>query len=209
MFSIFGRSGLYSINSLRMYFITWNILVNFYLPHWEKYNTGVLFLPWGYDLSMWFTIIVFLITGVTIYFLKVVNYKFYYFLLLNKLHVFFLFQFFGHEIWQFMIPGGITASVMFEFVLYVSSLGSNLPVILYNIYLSYKNKTGYMRSFTEAVRPLVPVVIFLILTSIWACKTSFLLDRDPRALYFLTGTIFSNICVSNIFKCTEISLIRF
>lgn len=64
MFSIFGRSGKYSISALRMYFITWNILFNFHLPHWEKYNTGVLFLPWGYDLSMWFTIIMFFITGV-------------------------------------------------------------------------------------------------------------------------------------------------
>ncbi|KAI8432898.1 hypothetical protein MSG28_013819 [Choristoneura fumiferana] len=30
----------------------------FFIPaclHWEKYNTGVLFLPWGYDFSMWGT----------------------------------------------------------------------------------------------------------------------------------------------------------
>ena len=23
----------------------------FYFTHWEKYNTGILYLPWGYDLS--------------------------------------------------------------------------------------------------------------------------------------------------------------
>lgn len=36
-----------------MYYVMWNLLLNFYLSHWEKYNTGVLFLPWGYDFSMW------------------------------------------------------------------------------------------------------------------------------------------------------------
>lgn len=164
MFSIFGRSGEYSISSLRMYFILWNILVNFHLSHWEKYNTGVLFLPWGYDVSMWFSIIVFFISGV-----------------------------YGHEVWRFTI-GGISAGILFEITLYVSSMASNLPVILYNMYWSYKLRTGHMRSFTEAVRPLVPIVIFLILTSYWAFNSPYILDKDPRALYFLTGTIFSNIC---------------
>lgn len=51
MFSVFGRTD-HSVSPLRMYFILWNVFINFYLTHWEKYNTGVLFLPWGYDLSM-------------------------------------------------------------------------------------------------------------------------------------------------------------
>jgi phosphatidylserine synthase len=51
MYSVFGR-GLHSIPPLRMYFCLWNVFVNFYLSHWEKHNTGVLFLPWGYDASM-------------------------------------------------------------------------------------------------------------------------------------------------------------
>ena len=51
MYSVFGR-GTHSISTLRMYFCLWNIFINFYLSHWEKYNTGVLFLPWGYDASM-------------------------------------------------------------------------------------------------------------------------------------------------------------
>lgn len=55
MYSIFGR-GSHSISPLRMYYILWNIFINFYLSHFEKYNTGVLFLPWGYDCSMWVSI---------------------------------------------------------------------------------------------------------------------------------------------------------
>lgn len=51
MYSVFGRTD-HSVSPLRMYFILWNVFINFYLSHWEKYNTGVLFLPWGYDASM-------------------------------------------------------------------------------------------------------------------------------------------------------------
>lgn len=47
--SMFGRQ---DFSAYRMYFVVWNVFVNFYLTHWEKYNTGVLFLPWGYDFTM-------------------------------------------------------------------------------------------------------------------------------------------------------------
>ncbi|KAF2885223.1 hypothetical protein ILUMI_20942 [Ignelater luminosus] len=166
VYSIFGRGTKYSVDSLRMYFIIWNVLVNFHLSHWEKYNTGVLFLPWGYDITMWGTCITFLIAGI-----------------------------WGHEAWQFILPGGFTAGSLFEIVIYGSTVFSNLPVILWNVYVSYRDRTGYMRSLTEAIRPFIPVVIFFILCMIWIFRSpANILEADPRALYFLTGTIFSNIC---------------
>lgn len=51
LYSIFGRSPP-SIPPYRMFYICWHVFINFYLSHWEKYNTGVLFLPWSYDISM-------------------------------------------------------------------------------------------------------------------------------------------------------------
>lgn len=36
-----------------MHFITWNVFLNFFLTHFEKYNTGVMYLPWAYDFTMW------------------------------------------------------------------------------------------------------------------------------------------------------------
>lgn len=51
LFSIFGRSDPYGVNASRMYGFLWVILVSFIVSHWEKYNTGILFLPWSYDLS--------------------------------------------------------------------------------------------------------------------------------------------------------------
>ena len=50
MFSLFGKTDL---SPLRMFFVTLNIVFNFYVTHFEKYNTGVMFLPLGYDVLMW------------------------------------------------------------------------------------------------------------------------------------------------------------
>lgn len=50
MFSIFGSD---AISPIRMFFVVWNVFLNFFLTHFEKYNTGVLFLPWAYDFTMW------------------------------------------------------------------------------------------------------------------------------------------------------------
>lgn len=52
LYSIFGRDDPNTIQPLRMYIICIMVFVNFYLAHWEKYNTGVLYLPWSYDFSM-------------------------------------------------------------------------------------------------------------------------------------------------------------
>nr|CAD7428072.1 unnamed protein product [Timema monikensis] len=165
MYSVFGR-GPESISTLRFYFCLWNVFINFYLSHWEKYNTGQLFLPWGYDASMVATIVIFLVTFI-----------------------------YGDQVWSFTIPGNISAGHMFEIAFYISALVTNLPVVLWNIYMSYKNQTGKMRTFWEANRPLVPVLLFLILSTLWVtCSPVDIIELDPRFIYLTTGTIFSNIC---------------
>ncbi|XP_015117334.1 ethanolaminephosphotransferase 1 [Diachasma alloeum] len=164
MYSVFGRTE-HSVSPLRMYFILWNVFINFYLSHWEKYNTGVLFLPWGYDVSMVATILVFLLTS-----------------------------FAGHEVWKFDLPGGMTAGTVFEVLLYASALVSNLPVVLWNIYKSYRDKTGKNRTLVEALRPLVSLGVFFTITTFWVTHSrSDIIEMDPRIIFFASGTIFSNI----------------
>ncbi|KAG2458004.1 EPT1 Ethanolaminephosphotransferase, partial [Polypterus senegalus] len=50
-FSVFGLSAEREVTPFTLYYILCIILFTFMLSHWEKYNTGVLFLPWGYDIS--------------------------------------------------------------------------------------------------------------------------------------------------------------
>ncbi|ENN71378.1 hypothetical protein YQE_11925, partial [Dendroctonus ponderosae] len=165
MYSIFGRGARFSVPPFRMFFTFCNVLINFYLSHFEKYNTGVMFLPWGYDFTMCGMIIIFFITGIG-----------------------------GSDLWQYSLPGGITNGVLVELTLYISSMITNWPIVFYNIYKSYRDKTGYMRSFSEAIRPLIPLVLNYLIILWWIFESpSDIIERDPRALFFLLGTIFSNI----------------
>ena len=163
LYSAFGCSDL---TTFRMFFCLLNVFFNFYTSHWEKYNTGILFLPWGYDGAMIVVIFLFTITGV-----------------------------FGHELWYFSLWNGFTASHLFEFLFYFSALITNVPVVLWNIYLSYRNRTGRMRSFCEAVRPLFPVLLMMAITTVWVSYSpNNIVSADGRIVYLLTGTLFSNIC---------------
>ncbi|KAJ2949889.1 hypothetical protein O0L34_g11209 [Tuta absoluta] len=162
LYSIFGRDEL---SPLRYFFVIWNIFINFYLTHWEKYNTGVMFLPWGYDFTMIGSCILLLVTSVI-----------------------------GPQAWHTELPGGILPSFIFELVLYFSAMITSQTVILWNIYKSYRDGTGKMRPFSEAIRPLVPLFIFFALSTLWAVYSpSDVINRGPRLYYILTGTIFSNI----------------
>ncbi|KFM77851.1 Ethanolaminephosphotransferase 1, partial [Stegodyphus mimosarum] len=61
MYSVFG-CGEYSCSPLRVFFILWSVHLCFIFSHWEKYNTGVLYLPWGYDISQMVLLLTFLVT---------------------------------------------------------------------------------------------------------------------------------------------------
>lgn len=163
LYSIFGR-GESSIPPMRMFYVIWMVFFNFFISHWEKYNTGVLYLPWGYDLSMWGSTLMYFVTWAGSY-----------------------------KIWKHSLPFGITLGLVMECVLHISAL-SSVPMVVYNTYMSYKEKTGKMRSPMEAVRPLIPFVTHMILFLYWAhMSPGNIIETDPRALYLLSGTIFSNI----------------
>ncbi|ETN62384.1 phosphatidyltransferase [Anopheles darlingi] len=71
---------------------------------------------------------------------------------------------------------------------------SNLPMVVYNMYRSYKDRTGKMRTVKEAMRPLFTYGTFMFVCLLWVfVSPSDIMNRDPRAVYIMTGTIFSNI----------------
>ncbi|CAG0905271.1 unnamed protein product [Cyprideis torosa] len=104
LYSIFG---IQDYSATRLYFCLWNVLICFYLSHWEKYNTGLLYLPWSYDFSMLTCALVFLITGVL-----------------------------GHELWKVALPLiNISVGTLFETMLYLGSMGLTLPLSALHVYL--------------------------------------------------------------------------
>merc|ERR1712002_759800 len=79
------------------------------VSHWEKYNTGVLYLPWGYDFSMMGTFIMYLMTAVG-----------------------------GLGLWKIPLPvGGMTSAQILEPACYVANVGITLPTAIYNIRQGY------------------------------------------------------------------------
>lgn len=55
-----------------------------------------------------------------------------------------------------------------------------------------------MRSPSEAMRPMWPFLAFFVMFMFWSHNSpNNIIDKDPRMVFILTGTIFSNISVSN------------
>ncbi|XP_037959817.1 ethanolaminephosphotransferase 1 isoform X2 [Teleopsis dalmanni] len=161
MFSLFGSDDLPPI---RMFFVIWNVFLNFYLTHVEKYNTGVMFLPWGYDFTMWGVSSVLFFTSIV-----------------------------GPGVWRARFYS-LTMANVFEIILIGSGIVTSHPIIIKNIYLSYKNKTGKMRPFMEAARPLFAFLWLFVITMIWCLfSRNNIVNLEPRILFVLFGTLFSNI----------------
>lgn len=165
LYSVFGRSD-FSLPPRRLYFICWNVFFNFYITHVEKYNTGVLYLPWSYDLSMLGTVIIFGITS-----------------LMN------------HNYWKRLVYRRYTVGNILEVGFYLGTCILNMPVVLYNLYAAHANKKGRNLGFWEGFRPIVPLSLFLALSLLWLYYSpTNIIERDPRAFCLLSGNIFSNIC---------------
>lgn len=101
---------------------------------------------------------------------------------------------FGADAWKAPLSNnGLMCGHFLEAILYFGAI-SNMPMVFYNLYHSYKDKTGKMRSAKECIRPLVPLFLFLVVSVLWAhYSPNKIVETDPRAVYLLTGTIFSNI----------------
>lgn len=164
VYSFFGSSD-YSFGPHRMFFVLWSVFLTFYVTHWEKYNTGILYLPWSYDLSQLFL----LGCSLTTYWSS-------------------------YKVWKATFPLiGWPYSQVFELILYFS-IFATLPMPIYNVYTTCKSGKSKYTTFKEVIRPLVPFTLLFLVSVLWAyySKTD-VLARDPRVYYFTVGTIFSNI----------------
>jgi len=167
IYSVFGRNeDGFSISVPRMFALHWNVYFCFLVSHWEKYNTGLLNLPWGYDISMVSSFLLYLITAVG-----------------------------GQQMWSALLPGELPPGPVFEACTYIGNVGMSLPVALWNIRQSYVEGTGKNRSLVEAVRPLAATTAACLLSTAWvAASPHDILQQDPRIVFLLTGTVFANIC---------------
>lgn len=164
VFSVFGR-GEFSVSAFRLLGILISVQIVFIVSHWEKYNTGVLFLPWSYDLSQY---------GLALFYL--------------------LTWFVGYRYWKFYIYGSFTFAEAFEIGFYLSCFLS-LVASLWNVYGAYcVTKSGKQPSVYESVLPLFPSCALFGASLYWAARSPALIaDLDPRCFLWTMGVVFSNI----------------
>lgn len=104
IYSMFGRAD-HSYAPFRVLFIFWAVFVTFYLSHWEKYNTGILYLPWSYDSSQ-----------IALFVLYIVTYIY------------------TPKAWKHKLPIlNISTGQIFEIVTHGKSYIRNIAYVLYNI----------------------------------------------------------------------------
>nr|XP_014340992.1 PREDICTED: ethanolaminephosphotransferase 1 [Latimeria chalumnae] len=164
VYSIFGRLDT-GVGVFALYFILWVVLFSFILSHWEKYNTGVLFLPWGYDVSQVTISIVYIITAIV-----------------------------GVEAWYGPIAFNFSYRHLFTSMILGCAFCVTLPMSLYNVFKAYRNSTLKHSSFYESMLPFLSPVLLFILSSMWVLLSpTNIIEKQPRVFYFLVGTAFANI----------------
>ncbi|CAH2097799.1 unnamed protein product [Euphydryas editha] len=164
LISVYGRD-YYSLSEFRAYLILMSIVLNFYVSHWEKYNTGTLYLPWGYDFSMWVSVLLFLQAGI-----------------------------YGPAVYKVYVFGNVKFVEALEAAIHATGLFTTLPIAIYNVWMSYKNKTGNMYSTLESMRPIWSMLAMTVTTTVWAlCSPNNIIEKDPRVFFLAFGTVFSNI----------------
>ncbi|XP_043922550.1 ethanolaminephosphotransferase 1-like [Protopterus annectens] len=166
LFSIFDFSGeTATVSVYTQYTVLSLVLITFLLSHWEKYNTGILFLPWGYDISQVTLTAVYLLTAVV-----------------------------GVEAWHRPLPFGYYFSDILLAMVIACSIFLSIPQTHYNIYKAYKKKTLKTSSLYEGILPLISPLLLFILLTVWVTfSPSSILAKQPRLFLWMVGITNSNI----------------
>ncbi|KAG5842188.1 ethanolaminephosphotransferase 1-like isoform X1 [Anguilla anguilla] len=165
LFSVFGVRAESGVSAYTLYYVLCVILLTFIISHWEKYNTGVLFLPWGYDISQVTLTVVYLVTAV---------------IGVEAWHKPFLFGYFFTDI---LIAMAIGCSAVLS-----------VPQTLYNIHLAHRREALLRTSLYEGLLPLLsPGLLFTLLTTWVLTSPSEILVHNPRIFLWMTGVAFSNV----------------
>ncbi|KAK2824971.1 hypothetical protein Q7C36_018898 [Tachysurus vachellii] len=164
IYSVFGR-GESGVSVLTLYGLLWVVLFSFILSHWEKYNTGVLFLPWGYDVSQVTISIVYIITAVV-----------------------------GVETWYKPLIWNVLYRDIFVVMILGCLFAVTLPMSLYNVFKAYRSNTLKHSSAYEAFLPFFSPILLFILATLWVfLSPSNVLELQPRLFFLMVGTAFANV----------------
>eukprot|EP01137_Pigoraptor_chileana_P006881 Opistho-2@51744 len=148
-------------NPWQLFWILNGVMLAFYCTHWEKYITGVLFLPWAYDLSQIIITVVFIVSG-----------------------------FYGTHLWTFrldFLPYEPTIIQLFK-ITTAGGIALQQLQSLYNIYVSPIRRWGLRDSMTPLVALALHYASFAAWVLI---SRADVLHNHTRMLYTAMGLVFS------------------
>jgi len=167
MYSVFGKAEDGGLTPTEQYVLLWLLCLNFLCSHWEKYNTGIMYLPWAYDFSQVTIFVCYIVTGM-----------------------------YGTTIWGAKMESlnGISCTDAMKIALY---LGSTLTIVVAvkNVMDVWRAGTCKQPNLIESFRPWAPLVFVMTLLSIWCFYVTpyDIKGQKTRLVLFLSGILFANI----------------
>ncbi|KAF8569035.1 hypothetical protein P879_01024 [Paragonimus westermani] len=164
IYSICGNGS----SPMRLLVLQWLLIWTFYTSHWEKYITGVLFLPWTFDFGQ-----------LSVTFICILTY------------------FYGPGLFVQPVIFGLTSVTLFEFTLLASFVFMQIPITIHNIQVDCPSGKRWYRDmgYMEALRPLVPMLTLMTFSIVWAIfSPTDMVNRRPRLFLYCLVTVASNVC---------------
>lgn len=144
----------------------WTLIFSFLASHWEKCLTGVLYLPWSFDISQVAVSLSYLVTFI-----------------------------FTPAIWGARI-GFINIRVcdVLAVCVLLSFWLLTLPVCFYNIAIACWSGKAPVPTFLQVIRPIFGMVVLMAVSFLWVTYSpSGILSRYPRLFLICFSTVASNV----------------
>lgn len=162
IFSIFGISENTALSwEIVILFIV--VLFGFYVAHWEKYTTSILYLPWAYDVSQIFLSGSYLLTFI-----------------------------YGPEMWRSEVLDGWSVALVLKACLY-GICPTLLPISLYNQYVARKEHPEKCVSVLEGLVPVFSFTAVTALHITFVYLSTDIIQTQLRLLVSAYGLLYSNI----------------
>jgi ethanolaminephosphotransferase len=171
MYSLFGTCVEWGGNLWTMHVIYLLTLFGFYLTHWEKFITGILYLPWSYDASQLGTLVIYLVHW-----------------------------WFGPEGLHIRLLG-VSAGSLFAVIVIVTIMCGIIMSAwnIYSAAQKQQLRISTDSGFTflvQSIQPFCPLLLAFGLTYLWTVvSTADVLSKQPRIFFLMEGLLFSNCCV--------------
>ncbi|XP_053618267.1 ethanolaminephosphotransferase 1-like isoform X2 [Plodia interpunctella] len=173
LFSLFGRDHEFSVPIFRAFLQVISVVLNFYISHIEKYTTKTLYLPWGYDFSMWLSTLLFFGPCLC-----------------------------GPGVYKVYLFGNLTLVRVMEIAIHLTGLLTTLPIAVYNIYLHCHSPQGKNATLGSVLRPVWSMLVMVVLVVTWAVASpNDVMSYDPRVFVLMFGIMFTNISSRLIVSC--------